>query len=52
MVHVASMNLEKKFKELMHVFVRENYKLYGSERTWDLWKKARSDFSPFAVPEE
>lgn len=49
-VHKASMELERKFKDLMNTFVEQHCDRYGSDQTLICWQKARKDYKPFAVP--
>eukprot|EP01084_Bolivina_argentea_P270103 459207_1 len=49
-VHKASLNLEKKFKELMNTFVVQHSKEYGSQKTLYYWQNAKKNYKPFAVP--
>lgn len=49
-VHMASIKLEKKFKQLLHPLVERLYKQYGSAKTMEYWNRARKNLMPFAVP--
>ena len=49
-VHMASLKLEKKFKDLLNPLVEKHHGRHGSGRTLHYWKRARHDYLPFAVP--
>jgi len=49
-VHLASLKLEKKFKELLNPLVEKYHQRHGSAKTMVYWGRARRNYQPFAVP--